>query len=42
EQWVDTVDHDGEWTEEEEEGDDPNKVFAVSFYPRTEPVDPLE
>ncbi|GKD86500.1 DNA-directed DNA polymerase [Tanacetum coccineum] len=26
----------------EEEGDDPNKVFAVSFYPRTEPVKPLE
>ncbi|GJY21867.1 reverse transcriptase domain-containing protein [Tanacetum coccineum] len=41
EQWVDTVDHDGEWTEEEE-GEDPNKVFAVSFYPRTEPVEPLE
>ncbi|GJR90259.1 DNA-directed DNA polymerase [Tanacetum coccineum] len=29
-------------TEEEEEGDDPNKVLAVSFYPRTEPVEPLE
>ncbi|GJR04733.1 zf-CCHC domain-containing protein [Tanacetum coccineum] len=42
EQWVDTVNHDGEWTEEEEEGDDLNKVFAVSFYPRTEPVEPLE
>ncbi|GJY49843.1 hypothetical protein Tco_0439799 [Tanacetum coccineum] len=41
EQWVDTVDHDGEWTEEEE-GDDPNKVFAVSFYPRTKPVEPVE
>ncbi|GJS52846.1 DNA-directed DNA polymerase [Tanacetum coccineum] len=36
------IDHDGEWTEEEEEGDDPNKVFAFSFYPKTEPVDPLE
>ncbi|GKA66393.1 reverse transcriptase domain-containing protein [Tanacetum coccineum] len=40
EQWVDIIDHDGEWTEEE--GDDPNKVFVVSFYPRTEPVEPLE
>ncbi|GJS84981.1 DNA-directed DNA polymerase [Tanacetum coccineum] len=37
EQWVDTVNHDGEWTEEKE-GDDPNKVLAVSFYPRTELV----
>ncbi|GJS76133.1 DNA-directed DNA polymerase, partial [Tanacetum coccineum] len=41
EQCVDIVDHDGEWTEEEE-GDDPNKVFVVSFYPRTEPMKPLE
>ncbi|GKD32113.1 DNA-directed DNA polymerase [Tanacetum coccineum] len=41
EQWVDTVDHDREWTEEEE-GDGPNKVFAVSFYPRTEQAEPLE
>ncbi|GJX35458.1 hypothetical protein Tco_0247015 [Tanacetum coccineum] len=41
EQWVDIVDHEGEWTEEEE-GDDPNEVLAVSFYPRTEPVEPLE
>ncbi|GJY87254.1 hypothetical protein Tco_0501882 [Tanacetum coccineum] len=24
------------------QGDDPNKVFAVSFYPRTKPVEPLE
>ncbi|GJW06792.1 reverse transcriptase domain-containing protein [Tanacetum coccineum] len=40
EQWVNIIDHDGEWTEEE--GDDPNKVFVVSFYPRTEPVEPLE
>ncbi|GJR81651.1 copia protein [Tanacetum coccineum] len=39
--WVDTVDHDGKWTEvEEEEGS--NKVPAVSFYPKTEPVEPLE
>nr|GEU48173.1 reverse transcriptase [Tanacetum cinerariifolium] len=41
EQWVNTLDHDGEWIEKEE-GDDPNKVFAVFFYPRTEPVEPLE
>ncbi|GJX24465.1 reverse transcriptase domain-containing protein, partial [Tanacetum coccineum] len=40
EQWVDIINHDGEWTKEE--GDDPNKVFVVSFYPRTEPVEPLE
>ncbi|GJS04618.1 hypothetical protein Tco_0321126 [Tanacetum coccineum] len=38
---VDTVNHDGEWTEEEEGGDH-NEVLAVSFYPRTEPVEPLE
>nr|GEW78134.1 DNA-directed DNA polymerase [Tanacetum cinerariifolium] len=36
-----SLNHDGEWTEEEE-GDDPNEVLAVSFYPRTEPVEPLE
>ncbi|GJY03747.1 DNA-directed DNA polymerase [Tanacetum coccineum] len=41
EQWVDTVDHDGKWVEAEEDGD-PNKVQAVSFFPRTEPVEPLE
>ncbi|GJR99219.1 hypothetical protein Tco_0315728 [Tanacetum coccineum] len=41
EQWVDIIDHDGEWTLEEE-GDDPNKVFTVSFYPRTKPVKPLK
>ncbi|GKD61244.1 DNA-directed DNA polymerase [Tanacetum coccineum] len=41
EQWVDTVNHDGKWTEEEEEGDS-NNALAVSFYPRTEPVEPLE
>ncbi|GJW77134.1 reverse transcriptase domain-containing protein, partial [Tanacetum coccineum] len=41
EQWVDTVNHDGEWTEEEEGGDS-NEVLAVSFYPRTESVEPLE
>ncbi|GKB51407.1 hypothetical protein Tco_0902160 [Tanacetum coccineum] len=41
EQWVDTVNHDGKWTEEEEE-EDSNKALAISFYPRTEPVEPLE
>ncbi|GKC57460.1 DNA-directed DNA polymerase [Tanacetum coccineum] len=41
EQWVDTIDHDRKWAEVEEEGDS-NKVQAFSFYPRTEPVEPLE
>ncbi|GJX25003.1 reverse transcriptase domain-containing protein [Tanacetum coccineum] len=41
EQWVDTVNHDGKWTEDEEE-EDYNKALAVSFYPRTEPIEPLE
>ncbi|GJS32362.1 reverse transcriptase domain-containing protein [Tanacetum coccineum] len=41
EQWVDTVNHDRKWTDEEEEGDS-NNVLAVSFYPRTDPVEPLE
>ncbi|GJW24000.1 hypothetical protein Tco_0037811 [Tanacetum coccineum] len=41
EQWVDTINHDGKWTEEEEE-EDSNKALAVSFYPKTEPVEPLE
>nr|GEY71944.1 hypothetical protein [Tanacetum cinerariifolium] len=41
EQWVDTVNHDGEWTEEEERND-PNEVLAVSFYPRTKPMEALE
>nr|GFA81352.1 hypothetical protein [Tanacetum cinerariifolium] len=41
EQWVNTVDHDGEWTEVEEE-EDSNKVQAISIHPRTYPVEPLE
>ncbi|GJT54777.1 DNA-directed DNA polymerase [Tanacetum coccineum] len=41
EQWVNTVNHDRKWTEEEEEGDS-NSALAVSFHPRTEPVEPLE
>ncbi|GKD27454.1 hypothetical protein Tco_1233668, partial [Tanacetum coccineum] len=36
EQWVDTVNHDGKWTDEEEE-EDSNEALAVSFYPRAEP-----
>ncbi|GJV16129.1 reverse transcriptase domain-containing protein [Tanacetum coccineum] len=34
----DPVNHDGKWTEDE----DYNKALVVSFYPRTEPVEPLE
>ncbi|GJY80870.1 DNA-directed DNA polymerase [Tanacetum coccineum] len=41
EQWVDTINHNGKWTEEEEE-EDSNKALAVSFYLRTKPVEPLE
>ncbi|GJX12830.1 hypothetical protein Tco_0204588 [Tanacetum coccineum] len=41
EKWVDTIDHDRKWAEVEEEGDS-NEVQAFSFYPRTEPVEPLE
>ncbi|GJU85755.1 hypothetical protein Tco_1293301 [Tanacetum coccineum] len=41
EQWVDTVKYDRKRTEEEEE-EDSNKALAVSFYPRIEPVEPLE
>ncbi|GJW21896.1 hypothetical protein Tco_0032518 [Tanacetum coccineum] len=37
---VNTVNHDGKWTKEEEE--DSNNALAVSFYPRTEPMEPLE
>ncbi|GJR85446.1 putative ribonuclease H-like domain-containing protein [Tanacetum coccineum] len=40
EQWVDAVNHDGKCIDEEEE--DSNEVLAVSFYRRTEPVEPLE
>nr|GEW30297.1 hypothetical protein [Tanacetum cinerariifolium] len=41
EQWVDTVNHDGELTKEEERND-PNEVLAVSFYPRIKPMEALE
>nr|GEZ07937.1 hypothetical protein [Tanacetum cinerariifolium] len=41
EQWVNIVNHDGKWVEEEKDKDS-NEVHAVSFYPRTEPVEPLE
>ncbi|GKB74993.1 DNA-directed DNA polymerase, partial [Tanacetum coccineum] len=41
ERWVDTVNHDGKWTgEEENEGS--NNALAISFYPKAEPVEPLE
>ncbi|GKA27012.1 hypothetical protein Tco_0713180 [Tanacetum coccineum] len=35
------INHDGKWTKEEEE-EDSNKALVVSFYPRSEPVEPLE
>ncbi|GKC21601.1 DNA-directed DNA polymerase [Tanacetum coccineum] len=38
---VDMVDHDGKWIEAEEERD-PKEVRAVSFYPKPEPIEPLE
>ncbi|GKC40056.1 hypothetical protein Tco_1052440 [Tanacetum coccineum] len=41
EQWVDTVNHDGEWILAEE-GRDSDEVRAVSFYPSAELVEPLE
>ncbi|GJX53476.1 hypothetical protein Tco_0281845 [Tanacetum coccineum] len=41
EQWVDTINHDRKWTKEEDE-EDSNNALVVSFYPRTEPVEPLE
>ncbi|GJT72289.1 DNA-directed DNA polymerase [Tanacetum coccineum] len=41
EQWVDIINHDIKWTKEEEEGDS-NSALTVSFYPRIEPVEPLE
>ncbi|GJU14078.1 hypothetical protein Tco_1136474 [Tanacetum coccineum] len=41
EQWANIVNHDGKWAKEEEE-EDSNEVHAVSFYPKTEPVEPLE
>nr|GEV16380.1 hypothetical protein [Tanacetum cinerariifolium] len=41
EQWVDIVNHYGKWTKEKEE-EDSNEALAVSFNPRTEPVEPLE
>nr|GEW82038.1 hypothetical protein [Tanacetum cinerariifolium] len=41
EQWVDTVDHDGEWIEAKE-GEDSDEVQAVSFYPRVKTIEPLK
>nr|GEZ48590.1 hypothetical protein [Tanacetum cinerariifolium] len=40
-QWVNTMNRDRKWTDEEEE-EDSNKALAVCFYPRTEPVEPLK
>ncbi|GJY36352.1 DNA-directed DNA polymerase [Tanacetum coccineum] len=41
EQWVDTIHHDGEWVEPNDKCN-PEEIRAVSFYPRQEPVKPLE
>ncbi|GKE40486.1 DNA-directed DNA polymerase [Tanacetum coccineum] len=41
EQWVDTVDHDDKWIKAEVEQDS-KEVRAVSFYPKLEPIKPLE
>ncbi|GKE01166.1 hypothetical protein Tco_1389149 [Tanacetum coccineum] len=41
EQWVNTIDLDGKLTKAKEGGDS-NEVQVVSFYPRTESVEPLE
>ncbi|GJZ11753.1 hypothetical protein Tco_0546512 [Tanacetum coccineum] len=41
EQWVDNLIHDGKWTDIEDEIDS-EKVQAISFYPRREPIEPLE
>ncbi|GJY59372.1 hypothetical protein Tco_0459264 [Tanacetum coccineum] len=41
-QWVDKVNHDGKWTTRRKKEEDSNEVQAVSFYPRTESVEPLE
>ncbi|GJT49297.1 reverse transcriptase domain-containing protein [Tanacetum coccineum] len=38
---LDTIDHNGKWVEVEEEREQ-NEIQAVSFYPRPEPVEPLE
>nr|GEZ49516.1 hypothetical protein [Tanacetum cinerariifolium] len=40
EEWVDTINHGGKWVEVEEGG--LNRVQAVSFYPKPEPVETLE
>ncbi|GJT93412.1 hypothetical protein Tco_1082257 [Tanacetum coccineum] len=41
EQWDDTLDHDSNWIDNEKE-DKAEEVQAVSFYPRKEPIEPLE
>ncbi|GJV23954.1 hypothetical protein Tco_1376649 [Tanacetum coccineum] len=40
-QWVDTVDHDGQWIETKEE-QDLKEVRAISFYYKLKPIEPLE
>nr|GFA80444.1 hypothetical protein [Tanacetum cinerariifolium] len=41
EQWLNTTIHDGKWIDLEEEAD-PEEVRTVSFYPKHEPLEPLE
>ncbi|GJS29640.1 DNA-directed DNA polymerase [Tanacetum coccineum] len=41
EQWVDTINYDGEWVEPNEKCN-PEEIQEVSFYPRQEHVEPLE
>ncbi|GJU91609.1 retrotransposon protein, putative, ty3-gypsy subclass [Tanacetum coccineum] len=41
EQWNDTIYHDRNWIDNEEE-DVVEEVQAISFYPRKEPIEPLE
>ncbi|GKB84754.1 reverse transcriptase domain-containing protein, partial [Tanacetum coccineum] len=40
-QWIDTLNHDSNWINNEEEND-AEEVQAASFYPRKEPIKPLE
>ncbi|GJW20129.1 DNA-directed DNA polymerase [Tanacetum coccineum] len=41
EQWVDTVDHDGKWANAKEEKN-LEEIWTVLFYPKHEPIEPLE
>nr|GEV51725.1 DNA-directed DNA polymerase [Tanacetum cinerariifolium] len=40
-QWVNTTIHNGKWINLEEEAD-PEEVRTISFYPKHEPLEPLE